>query len=99
MPRTKSYTLKTPVTDGKDEVTELTLKYKLNYTHGQSLTVGSTGDGGSMKVDPKSIITVAAKMIGKVPEFLDELEPEDQGYILGEARDFLLSSLGTGDQE
>ena len=100
MAKTKTIILRTPVQDGKDNVTELVATRKLKYLRGHALRVTADGRGnGGMDVDFGTLIDLGAKMVGKPPSFLEELEEEDQSEVMQEARDFLLLHLGTGPQE
>ncbi len=100
MARSVTRTLKEAAREGDKSVTEITLSYKLKYLRGHSLSAGRTKEGGeAMQFDVGSFIDIAAKMIGYTPDFLDELCEEDQQFVLGEARDFFINSLGAGKSE
>ena len=99
MAKTKTIVLKTPVQDGKEEITELVATRKLKYLRGYALRVNSDGKGnGGMDIDFATLIDLGAKMVGHAPAFLEELDEDDQTEVIQEARDFLLLHLGTGPQ-
>ncbi|CAI8928875.1 Tail assembly chaperone E/41/14-like protein [Pseudomonas sp. IT-P171] len=89
--------LKEPVQFGSDTVSELTVTRKLKYLRGYSLRVTSDGKGsGTVDLDFSTLIDLSAKMAGRTPAFIDEMDEEDQSVLLQEARDFLLKHLGGG---
>lgn len=97
MGKERVYSLKEPVTFGTEEITEVTISRKLKYLRGQTLKAGvGAGEEVTIHFDFGTIMDVAAKMIGQVPAFLDELGEDDLGEIMGEAQSFLFSNLGTG---
>ena len=99
MPKTKEIQLKEPVNFGGQEISELTIKYKLNYLRNATMRVTvNEGKGDEVGIDLNlgTIIDLASKMIGEAPALLDELGDHDRGIVMEEARDFLLGSLGTG---
>jgi len=99
MAKEKLITLKEPVEFGSETVTELTMTFKLKHLRGHALRVVSDGKGnGGLDLDFGTLIDLAAKLVGRAPAFLEELGEEDQGVVLQEARDFLLSRLATGLQ-
>lgn len=99
MAKEKTHTLAEPVQFGSETVETLTITRKLKHLRGHSLRVSSDGKGnGGMDLDFATLIDLGAKMIGRAPAFLDELSEDDQEMVLQEARDFLLSRLGTGPQ-
>lgn len=96
-----THQLAEPVQFGKSEtVTEITFTRKLKFLRGHALRVVSDGKGnGGMDIDFATLIDLGAKMIGQPPAFLDELGEDDQEVVIQEARDFLISRLGTGPQQ
>ena len=97
MAKEKSIVLKEPVQFGTETVTELTLSRKLKYLRGHSLRITSDGKGsGAIDLDFSTLIDLGAKMAGRAPAFIDEMDEEDQSVLLEEARDFLLAHLGGG---
>lgn len=99
-PKETRYELKTPVTFGGEEITEVTIARKLKFLRGQTIRAGA-GAGGDVKVDIDlgAQMDLACKMIGQVPAFLEELDQEDLGVIMEAALDFLFSALGTGPKQ
>lgn len=99
-PKERTYQLKTPVNFGNEEITEITISRKLKFLRGQRITAGVDA-GGDVKVelDIGAQLDLAARMIGQVPAFLDELDEEDLAEVMGEAQDFLFSSLGNGPKQ
>ncbi|MDR9749846.1 phage tail assembly protein [Pseudomonas sp. SZMC_28357] len=96
----KKITLKAPVQFGSESVSELVMTRKLKYLRGYSLRVTSDGKGsGAIDLDFSTLIDLSAKMIGRSPAFIDEVDEDDQAVLLQEARDFLLKHLGGGSQE
>lgn len=99
MAREKVIQLLEPVQFGSERIEELTMSFKLKHLRGHSLRVVSDGKGnGGMDLDFGTLIDLAAKLVGRAPAFLEELGEEDQGVVIQEARDFLLSRLATGLQ-
>jgi len=99
MSKEKEYKLIEPVQFGKELVESVTVTRKLKHLRGLSLRITSDGKGnGGMDLDFSTLIDLGAKMIGQPAAMLDEMGEDDQDYILQEARDFLLSRLGTGQQ-
>ncbi|CAI8805539.1 Phage tail assembly protein [Pseudomonas sp. IT-P74] len=95
----KQITLKQPVQFGSESVGELTLARKLKYLRGHTLRVTSDGKGnGAVDLDFSTLIDLSAKMSGRTPAFIDEMDEDDQAVLLQEARDFLLKHLGGGSQ-
>ncbi len=99
MAKERVHQLAEPVQFGKELVDSVTITRKLKHLRGHSLRVSSDGKGnGGMDLDFATLIDLGAKMIGQSPAFLDEMAEEDQDVVIQEARDFLLSRLGTGPQ-
>lgn len=98
MAREQVYTLKQPVKFGGEDVTEVTISYKLKHLRKCAVKVGvSEGkDDAVLNIDLGQLIDLSSAMIGRVPAFLDELGDEDQAHLISEANTFLLSRLGTG---
>jgi len=99
MARENVYTLKEPVKFGSEEVTEVTISYKLKHLRSCTVKVGveeGSKDSALLALDMGQLIDLASKMTGRVPAFLDELCDEDQAHLISEANSFLLSRLGTG---
>lgn len=97
MAKEKIITLKEPVQFGSETVSELTLSYKLKYLRGHSLRITSDGKGsGAVDLDFSTLIDLGAKLSGRSAAFIEEMDEEDQGILIQEARDFLLKHLGGG---
>jgi hypothetical protein len=97
MAKEKIITLKAPIQFGSESVSELTLSYKLKYLRGHSLRVTSDGKGsGAVDLDFSTLIDLSAKLSARTPAFIEEMDEEDQGILIQEARDFLLKHLGAG---
>lgn len=95
----KKIPLKEPVQFGSESVAELTLTRKLKYLRGHSLRVTSDGKGsGAIDLDFSTLIDLSAKMAGRTPAFIDDMDEDDQAVLIQEARDFLLKHLGGGSQ-
>lgn len=91
--------LKTPVVFGGQEITELTIRRKLGFLRGQHISVGVSASGeAKVDLDIGAQLDLAAKMIGQVPAFLDELDQEDLAVVMEAAQSFLFSALGTGQK-
>ena len=86
-----------PVQFGSETVTELTIVRKLKYLRGHALRVTSDGKGsGAVDLDFSTLIDLGAKMAGRSAAFIEEMDEDDQGVLIQEARDFLLKHLGGG---
>lgn len=99
MAKTKESTLllTEPVQFGSETVTELTIVRKLKYLRGHTLRVTSDGKGsGTVDLDFSTLIDLGAKLSGRTPAFIEEMDEDDQGALIQEARDFLLKHLGGG---
>lgn len=96
------YELKHPVTmpGATEETKELTLSRKLKYLRGANVSVGVGAEGSkdmaTIHMDMGQLVDLAGKMAGLLPAQMEELHSADQGYLIGQAQDFLFSSLGTG---
>jgi hypothetical protein len=97
MAKEKVITLKTPVAFGSETVSELMLSFKLKYLRGHSLRVTSDGKGsGTVDLDFSTLLDLSAKLSGRTPAFIEDMDEDDQGLLIQEARDFLLKHLGGG---
>ena len=97
MAKEKVLTLKAPVPFGSETVSELTLSFKLKYLRGHSLRVTSDGKGsGTVGLDFSTLLDLSAKLSGRTPAFIEDMDEDDQGLLIQEARDFLLKHLGGG---
>jgi len=97
MAKEKVITLKAPVPFGSETVSELMLSFKLKYLRGHSLRVTSDGKGsGTVDLDFSTLLDLSAKLSGRTPAFIEDMDEDDQGLLIQEARDFLLKHLGGG---
>jgi hypothetical protein len=97
MAKEKVLTLKAPVAFGSETVSELMLSFKLKYLRGHSLRVTSDGKGsGTVDLDFSTLLDLSAKLSGRTPAFIEDMDEDDQGLLIQEARDFLLKHLGGG---
>lgn len=91
--------LAVPVQFGSDLVEQVTITRKLAFLRGQRVQAGVNEAGDvTVTLDIGANMDLAAKMIGQVPAFLDELDEKDLGVIMEAASDFLFSALGTGNK-
>ena len=97
MAKETPHTLKAPISFIKEEISSVIITRKNKFLKGCVVKAGvREGEETVIYMDVGSVYDLAGKMIGYPAEIFDEMDEEDSGFIIGEARDFLLSGLGTG---
>ena len=91
------YQLVEPLTIGEETIEEVTIRRKLQYLRSHTLKAGiGRDDEIIVNIDFGTLIDLASKMTAQPASTLDEMNEEDQGYIMSQAQDFLFKALGTG---